>query len=258
MTFIECPSFDYLKELIAPATAQDCVVWDVDGTLTYPQDSFMLLLLSNRFLNLQEKYEKQLDEAAKKHFSKHEFNLQYSLSILEIHHALIHEEIPQFIAQLQKNKIPCCALTAMEFRIDHLDLATWRVNYLRNLGIDFAQSIPALKDKNIFDHFNEIRPGFMEGILFSARHSKGDVLMTFLKSISWTPRHIFFIDDYMPYLEAMHKALEAEKISHTCIYFRHLDSIHFEQEELIWQKQIDFLHKHKKFHACHYFKGRVP
>lgn len=124
---------------------------------------------------------------------------------------LIEEEAPAIIQKLQDSGIKTLALTAAPCgRIDGVLLEDSRFYELLRVGIDFSGSFPDILETQ-FTHFPKpiigSFPLYKNGIIFSNDTDKGQVLIEFLKNISWSPEFVIFVDDRIQHLYAVEKAL---------------------------------------------------
>ncbi len=134
--------------------------------------------------------------------------------------SLIELQSPYGIKRLQQTKARIIALTALQTGLacsSNLILEDWRVCNLRHYGIDFSESSPLrywppdesqlLESDELLFGYAESTPALVkEGVVCSARYTKGSVLYDYLMAIKdWRPKRIIFIDDFLE----NHESVEA-------------------------------------------------
>lgn len=145
--------------------------------------------------------------------SKEERLLAFTLPLVMTQGDLLEIETPEFILHFQDKGVKTIALTAaLAGKFQDFIIDDRRISELKRVGIDFSNSFPALQE-TVFTNFQEpvigSYPVFKQGVIFTNENDKGDVLVAFLKGLSWRPSLILFVDDRMEHLVAVEKALEA-------------------------------------------------
>lgn len=174
------------------------VLFDVDYTLLTPKDAS----LKPCGKALRRQYLFVLDPRRREWLQ--------SIMALEGEEVLMNREFPPLIQQMQKNRIPVIGLTALETgkygKI--VNSEDWRINQLRKFDIDFTSTV-CDKENIIFCEstpHNGHYPIFKNGILFTNRLPKGEVLIAFLEKIDWKPNKILFMDDSIDQLKSVESA----------------------------------------------------
>lgn len=129
---------------------------------------------------------------------------------------LIENDTPKIIQDLQKKGMKIIAITAaLSGSLRNIQrIEAQRYQVLKDFGIDFSSSFPSLDDIEFkqFSKYLGHYPVFYKGILYangeSSGHSKGEVLIEFLKKSSFAPKIIFMVDDRRGHLEKVEKALK--------------------------------------------------
>lgn len=225
-----------IKEILSEADANDLVVFDVDQTLIIPQD-MLLRPCGHAFL------QKFLSAFVFTTPEDRIHNLT-SLMLLQRTIELVDQDLPLLISELQKRPCKTIALTAMVTgrlgNISHME--DWRYHELKSLGIDFSEAFP------YYNHivFGDLRergpfPIFKNGILCSAKNTKGEVLEAFLHRVKWQPKRVFFIDDHLPFLESVQKHMNKADIDFIGIHYRAIDTFEDVFDENMAQLQLQHL-----------------
>lgn len=212
---IKVEQLSSIREILSDAGAGDLVVFDVDQTLIIPDDK-LLRPCGDQFLQTCiNKFQSQLSEER-----LHELT---SKVLLQRTLGLVDAELPHFIKALRHRQCKVMALTAMVTgRLGTISsMEDWRFDELKQLDIDFSSAFP------LYNHivFGDImQPGslpiFKNGILCSARHSKGEVLSAFLQRVKWKPQRVFFIDDHLHFVESVQEHMRQAGIEFTGIHYR--------------------------------------
>ncbi len=106
---------------------------------------------------------------------------------------------------------------------ENYDIASARVQLLRELGIDFSEAFPDLSSWD-FDTLNtswvkNCPPRFQNGIIFSSLIPKSVTQHELFKKIRVYPKRIVFIDDTLRHLEDMLKTMTELKIDCFCFHY---------------------------------------
>jgi len=184
---------------------QGLAVFDIDDTLTILNEP--AFHRPNFKLHHAENFARIMEP-----LSTEERLLAFTLPLLTTAGDLLEIQTPQVIRNLQSKGVKTIALTAaMGGRIRDAFIEDRRISELNRVGIDFAPSFPDVQGTIFFTNFQApifgSYPLFKSGILFTNENDKGDVLVEFLKALSWTPRQIIFVDDRIDHLYAVEKAL---------------------------------------------------
>jgi hypothetical protein len=133
----------------------------------------------------------------------------FTLPLLTTPSDLIELQTPEKIQKLQLEGMKVIALTAaMAGEIDKVFVEDRRIAELRRVGIEFSfHELPTQVLPNFECPIYGRPPTFKEGILFTNEVNKGEVLVAFLKTLAWSPKHIVFVDDRLEHLHTVEKAL---------------------------------------------------
>lgn len=194
------------------------VVFDVDMTLIVPVEPILWGSFYDGFIAMARRAIPDFGIRDRKYYR--------NIIMNDAEYMLIDPSSKELIASLQRRGANVIALTALEF-----EFADWRLNQLKNLGIDFSKG-PAS------DFYC-----YKEGILFSDNLSKGDVLVDFFNYHGIRPKRVIFFDDAMKFLKSVDSALEKEGILVTCYHYQEMDyrPIQFVPAE-VYQK-MDILYR---------------
>ena len=194
-----------IRQEVLKLTKDDLVTFDVKGVIFSAKDQ----ILMHEFVP---KY-KQYIEVIKAQKGEDEAKRLDGIVLLNYEPMLVDEDIPEIIKAIQHNGTKVIALTggytgAIGEIKSREDL---RVKTLKNLGVDFSSSflVPMVKfDSMIEKDSNKPVPLYKNGVLFTARHSKGVVLKSFLEKVEFKPKKLIHIDN------SIKKIREVEKFAH--------------------------------------------
>ena len=203
-----------IKKYLENADVETLVVFDIDNTLYSPKDLLLRPCGIDFFKQLIFQYAAQISSEQLRYLS--------SIMITQRSVDLIDPNIPGIIKELQSNDIKTMALTAMQTgpygQIESME--DWRYEELRKLDIDFRTAFPEYPHI-IFEDMNKTygQPVFKQGILASSRHTKGDVLVAFLKHIRWHPKKVIFIDDHIEFIDSVSEEMKSRGIQFSGFHF---------------------------------------
>lgn len=193
-------------EYLADADSKTLAIFDVDMVLVQPSDPAFQMANMKRFGAISKRIMKEVP--ADKQM------MLLSLMTISSDPVLIDDSTPQFLKQIMQRGIPAMALTAnLTGSFGTIkNMEQWRVNSLRCLGIDFAESAP-YKMPLVFDDLASYRgyySNYLNGILFvnGTVVSKGDVFLSFIEKTKLSPERIIFIDDREDNLQSLEAALQ--------------------------------------------------
>lgn len=191
----EVKDLSLFKEKIEDLDNNSFVLFDIDYTILTPKDAS----LKPCGKHLRRKYLHGLNLRLREYLQ--------SIIALDGEEELMDNEFPSLTSQLQLQNIPVIGFTALETgkygKIANLE--DWRLDQLKKFNIDFSSSLSNQKSIifNKCSSYNEHFPIFKNGVLFTNRLPKGDVLIVFLKKIKWNPNKILFVDDSLDQLKSV-------------------------------------------------------
>ena len=179
-------------------------VFDIDDTLTILQEP---AFQRPNFRTHHAKIFSEIMDA----LSVEEKLLSFTLPLITTSGELLEIQAPEIIRNFQSRGVKTLALTAaMAGKIQDVFIEDRRLSELSRVGIDFSSSFPEIHEA-IYPNFQASMigtyPYFKKGVIFTNDHNKGAVLVEFLKTLSWTPTLILFVDDRHEHLDAVEKAL---------------------------------------------------
>lgn len=138
---------------------------------------------------------------------KHLLSQPFDVQIQNRTSALLDTELPKILSDLQKKQVPVIALTHTRTGTFGVipSMEEWRFNAVNQLGFSFS-----FDEKNhafLLQQMPTPYPSFFKGIILSAHHDKGPVLLAFLKQMGNTPLRILFFDDLKRNIDSVHKTL---------------------------------------------------
>lgn len=233
---IEAYDLSELADHFQTLDAQSLLLWDVDSTLIVPADQ----VLSPGNEDFREELETQYLGSK----TYQEVGWLVSKIFHRMSFCLVDEQVVDLISTLRNRSIPMLGFTAMEtgpFGVIE-SMEEWRINQLRDLGIDFSAVFPQHSDLE-WEETSPFYgyPAFREGILCSDRLPKGVVLTTFLQKIEWRPTRILFIDDNLNFLKSVDTAMEALNIPFIGVHYRAVERIKSPLDEELAHHQFHLL-----------------
>jgi len=231
--------FDAFKE----ADSKTLAIFDVDMVLVQPSDPAFQMANMKRYSSVSKRIMKEVPLDKQMIF--------LSLMTISSSPVLIDERTPQFLEQIIQRGIPAIALTAnLTGKLGTVQkVEQWRVDSLRQLGIDFSRTTPC-KSSFVFDNLTSYRGNYstyLDGVLFvnGTTVSKGDAFLSFLEKSSFSPNKVIFVDDREDNLKSLEVAIQ--KLDRSIEYqgFHYLgakeypsESISEEEFESRWQKLV--------------------
>lgn len=194
----EIENLKKFEETLQKLDKSSLVLFDVDYTLLTPQDAS----LKPCGKGLRRKFLHVLDLKRREYLQ--------SILALESEEELMDRSFPLLIEEMQKNNVPVIGLTALETgeygKIKQLE--DWRISQLKKFNMDFSSEF---RDYNPIiltecNSYNGHYPLFKNGVLFTNRQPKGEVLSNFLKKVGWVPNRILFMDDSIDQIKSVESA----------------------------------------------------
>jgi hypothetical protein len=132
----------------------------------------------------------------------------------------VEPEIVSLIAQLQQQNIPVIGLTARSTR-----MVTATIKHLSSIALSLNQTSLSLKNNLEIAHLPVPHEAhYHEGVLYCGGvNPKGRTLETLLKSTSYMPEKIIFVDDQLRYLTSVETVAAELKIPFIGIHYTRLD-----------------------------------
>lgn len=186
---------------------KDLVIFDIDDTLVWFLDPFYI----EHVLKNSPLFQKCLE-------SKNNVLCDRSacINMTIAPCAVIESHSPQLISTLQNQGIKAIALTAQPALIfqeesELINVPKWRVKHLKEREIDFSKSfsqIPPLSWQCEMNN-DEDTPGpyFEKGVLFAGVVGKPNALLNLLRTISFKPKKVLFIDDRLENVLSVYRTL---------------------------------------------------
>lgn len=219
---VEVDSLDKIQQELSQLDTSALVIFDVDDTILMSTDA----AFKPCGADIKQKYFKALNKKQKECF--------YALHSCAAEEALVDKAIPALIYDLQKRNIKVIGLTDIETGecgcISCVE--DWRLAQLKKNGIDFSVAFPGFCYVifTVVNPHEGRHPIFKNGVLFSVRQPKGEVLMNFLAKVGWTPKKVVAVDDSLKKLETIQQACTAQNIE--CLAFHY-------QAPAVYNCQVD-------------------
>ncbi len=227
---IQVDTMEEVKTYFDQADCDTLAIFDIDLVLIQPSDpAFQISNIKKYHLIAREIFQSLPSEKQ---------DLFLTLVALTTQSILVDEQTPSFLEELAEKKIPTIALTSnLTGALGAIpNLECWKVESLRQLGIDFLQSAP-IKENCIFYDLPSYRGYYslyVEGVLFANGDvcPKGDVLVSYLSWGSVSPKHVIFIDDREGNLQNVEEALKAYDSSITFEGLLYKGASHYPSKEI--------------------------
>ncbi|MCE5294857.1 MAG: DUF2608 domain-containing protein [Chlamydiales bacterium] len=186
-------------------------VFDIDETLVIPTDPAFQKPNMIKHAEVIQKIKGQLPLSQQDYFG--------NLILLATNSQLIESQSPLVIETLQKRGIRLITLTsAMTRQFEGRSLPEARYSELKSNGFDFSLAFPEIEHRRLTDlkPCYQDYPTFFRGVLCSnGDHQrqadatpKGEALYAFLKSTSWMPKKVIFVDDKLYNVKEMESTLQ--------------------------------------------------
>ncbi|MDR0756069.1 MAG: DUF2608 domain-containing protein [Puniceicoccales bacterium] len=205
-TIIRTAYWSTIRKLSENFDAQTLFVWDVDGTLIYPND--IVFYPQYLILDAQDFCMECVESTRKGGVKDRQWvqNRWYQVW-RSLPFALMDPSVPETIRDLQSRNICNMALTFLIVRsLEGEDFVQWRIDQLKQLGIDFSSAFGDYAEVHLEEILQEdglevskekwmYAPVYKNGVLLTHNFSKGRCLGALLKRLNFVPKRIFFVDD---------------------------------------------------------------
>lgn len=176
-------------DALSDADSKTLAIFDIDMVLVQPSDPAFQMANMKRYNAISKRIMKEVPPDKQMLF--------LSLMSISSDPVLIDDRMPQFLEQISQKGIPAIALTAnLTGKLGAIQkMEQWRVDNLRQLGIDFSKIAP-YQATLIFDNFAPYRGNYstyLDGILFvnGTSVSKGEAFLSFLEKGGFFPDKLF-------------------------------------------------------------------
>lgn len=233
-------SIQELESVFNSADENTLVVFDIDHVLVVSKDHYI-------HPNAEKIYFKHVDRQKKKQITKEQKQKFYDtmrLTLTAPERVIVEKETPGMIKHMQNRGVKVVALTALPTDIfGFLYTERWRVQQLRDLGIDFSVAFPqwSIRMLDTFAHSRDKAPSYHDGIIFSKNFSKGEVLRAFFAESNFYPKKVIFIDDLRENLESVEKELKDFDVEIQGYHYNGAKSYYKTVNEKVIEYQVDHL-----------------
>lgn len=193
-------------DALSNADSKTLAIFDVDMVLIQPSDPAFQMANMKRFSAISKRIMKEVPIDKQMIF--------LSLMTISSNPVLIDDRTPQFIDQIIRRGVPAMALTAnLTGKFGTIPkMEQWRVDGLRQLGIDFSKTAPC-QTGLVFDDLASYRDNYstyLNGVLFvnGTTVSKGEAFLSFLEKSRFFPNRVIFIDDREDNLKNLEEAIQ--------------------------------------------------
>lgn len=219
---IETDDSAVIQNEMQKLTQKDLVTFDVKGVLYEPEDS--LLKTKNR-----EHVEKFLSRIRQD--NPREAERLEGIILLNYKPVLVDERLPKIIKDTKERGIKVIALTngrtgSIGSVNSRQDL---RLARLKNFYIDFTGSFKLTRltlersnnDRNRTGRNNEYTDDaiFKDGVIFTSRRSKGDMLSIFLDKVEFLPKKVIHVDNSIDMMSSVQRMCKSRNIEFVGIHY---------------------------------------
>ena len=202
---IETSEWSEIDEIASTLDSDTLVVWDVDGTLIMPTDC--VFFPQNLTYDKQGKIIEFIAKSEGTHIEANDVvHAKWYDAWRTVDFQLIDNQVPETIKSLQNKGITNVGLTlSVICTYDGKDLIDWRLNQLKEFGINFNFSE---EEKIVLNEILETRnlqeskkdwvyaPVFKGGIAFTHHWPKGETFELLLQKLNIPiPKKLLFVDD---------------------------------------------------------------
>jgi len=243
---------DYLSLHV---TEHTLLVLDIDDTLLVADNTILRAHIFDSFLNEVANRLRLTQEEA---LGFIEFCLESSSNRLG-KGQLVCQELASLLQTYLKQGVKVIALTKIEMGYKRIYIPNLSVDYIQKLtgedkriedlrlaGLNFESSFckeigldPLVLSKYAFTSSNDKFPLFKKGVLVTSLHPKGEVLMAFLKAISWKPSKVIFVDNILSNVTSVDKKMEELLIPCEGIHFNYVERDLCNINPKIFKVQLD-------------------
>lgn len=219
---IEINHFEQLSTTLKNAPPEALIVFDVDEVLVYPQNIVQLQVAADFWESTMDNIEQRLGRERR--------NDLHAIMLLQSKWFLTDPKMPTLIQTLQAKKHKIVALTAFwTGKMGNIEsVESWRINQLKNNGINLSvnpmlkQTYLQISNETFLKRTDRHLPVYQEGVIFTSRHPKGEVIKAFLKQLNYTPKEIIFIDDRIKNVKELADFCKAENIPYLGLHDKRL------------------------------------
>lgn len=215
------------------ADNETLVVLDFDRTLIKMGDQ-LLLAGKAGFLEKIKAFPAYLS------LSQEEQDNLLSLVLLQTSHLIIENEALEIIENLQKKgikTIACSTMVTGKFgSISNME--EWRLEILKDVNLSFKNAFPEIDEIIFSSGSNDRPPVYKDGLLSTAKQTKGEILRLFLEMLNWHPNKIIMIDDQFSALESVENELKQLNIEFQGFHYQYVEELL--KEQIIDEKLVDY------------------
>jgi len=199
---LETNDFGLIEREADRLDSNSLIVFDVDDTLITPKDAILHCRRGDVLKGL-------IPECPGRNLFRE--------ILVKAPHSIVDERSRSLMQRLQEKNIPALAFTAARPRVKRGDPpCDWRIRELKYHGFDFGSSFPDCEYLELLKESNAVQiPMYKQGVLFSAFHPKGLVLVRFLEAIGFFPTKVIFVDDDLKNVKSVVE--ELEKVGIACL-----------------------------------------
>jgi hypothetical protein len=233
---IEIHSLNVIEQELDQQNKNSLVIFDIDYVLLIPKDKILRYccreVRQKLFPNvLTDKTEETL----------------YSQMLFQADEELLEPIAVQLIKSLQERGVPVMALTGRWAMSGGIHWEQLRAEMLKEQGINLKN----IADKNSLvlhelSH-NGPSPVYKDGILFTNRYSKGEVIKAFLNHLKTHPAQIVFIDDQKENLLSVESSLSDSGIKFLGVRDLFVKDLNETCSPKLAEAQVNYLRKTGKW-----------
>ncbi|MGI4776184.1 MAG: DUF2608 domain-containing protein [Janthinobacterium lividum] len=203
------------------ADKDSLIIFDVQEVLMIANDQILTPLY-------REDYKVLRDKLIANHNSRQQEDL-FSIILKEYQTIIVDSSLLKTLDILKSKRVKTIALTSgytgkygvIKSRED------LRLERLKKIGIDFSDSFPLKRSKIALKLKGASKlhsPIYKDGIIFTTRLSKGEVLKSFLERIKFKPKKIIFVDNKLKNIKSVESYCEEQGIIFTGFFYNFIRS----------------------------------
>lgn len=242
-----------IRQTLVNLDEETLLIFDIDETLIKFDDP----LLRTCGKHILKKYVAQLASLPPERNPHHlSYGDIFSLVLTQAPCSLVDPTSPRMVQKAQWHGARTLALTAMPTgKIGVIeDMMEWRLAQLSAFGFDFSCTFPSLPPTDLPASDSPRAfpipsgpPQFKAGVICCGGISKGEVLLSFLPLLNWTPKQVICLDDSKSQLDSLEKALGERGIPFIGYHYTATDALPCLIDEEVAQFQLRYLIEEQKW-----------
>lgn len=213
---IETSDSSVIREKMLTLTEDDLLTFDVKGVIYTPRDQ----ILSPTYVT---KFKEEIRKIAREHGNAEARRLEV-IVLINYEPMLVDFAIPEIIKEAITRKIKVLALTSGKTGLvgNVKSRENLRLKRLKKLGIDFSSSFEVesmLLDSQYKKGVSLPYSLYKDGVIFTSRRPKGEILEKFLEKVDFKPGKIIHVDNRLKKIMQVENFCQKNSIEFLGIHF---------------------------------------